>query len=149
MDRGSAPFCHLKLTAAKPKDRSYPASLETLGDHLRARRLDLGLHQKDVAKQIICTVDTITNWELNRVQPELKFVPRIIEFLGYDPTGGQETESLGARIRLQRRRLGLTLNELAELLETDPSSLQAWETERHNPTGRSLALIESFLTGRR
>jgi transcriptional regulator with XRE-family HTH domain len=141
------PFCRRTLTVAKPKDSSYPAALSTLGDHLRSRRLDLGLLQKDVAAQIICTVDTITNWELNRCQPELEYIPRIIAFLGYDPTVSQRAESLGEGIRLKRRRLGLSLKELGARLGTDESNLWGWETGRHNPTRRSLALIESFLTG--
>jgi hypothetical protein len=35
--RGSLPFCHLTLSAIKPKDRTYPAELNTIGDHLRKR----------------------------------------------------------------------------------------------------------------
>jgi DNA-binding XRE family transcriptional regulator len=35
----------------------------TLGDHLRRRRLELGLHQKDVAKIIGVTTSSVWNWE--------------------------------------------------------------------------------------
>jgi len=139
------PFCHLTLTAAKPKNSAYRASLTTLGDHIRARRLDLGLMQDQVGRTVGVTACTIQYWESNRVKPAVHFVPRIIKFLGYDPTGLDEPESLGERIRLQRRRLGLTLKELARRLETDPSNLAGWETGRHKPAKRSLALIGEFL----
>jgi transcriptional regulator with XRE-family HTH domain len=52
---------------------------------MRKRRLDLGLLQKKVAERIGCDTVTITNWELNHSSPELRFMPRIIAFLGYDP----------------------------------------------------------------
>ena len=140
------PFCHLALTAAKPRNLAYPAFLTTLGDRMRARRLDLGLHQKEVAAQIICTVDTITNWELNRCQPELSYIPRIIKFLGYDPCEPGKDEPLGQRLRKHRRRLGLTIRQAALLLKIDPTSLRDWETGRHRPTKKSLRVIDEFLS---
>jgi len=61
----------------------YPRQLKTLGDHIRARRLDLGLHQKDVAGIIGVTTDTITNWEKGRNQPMHWHYPKINNFLGF------------------------------------------------------------------
>ena len=46
------PFCHIQLTARKPPSPAYPRELKTLGDHLRKRRLDLGLLQPDVALEL-------------------------------------------------------------------------------------------------
>jgi len=46
------PFCHLTLKAKKPLPLGYPQILKTLGDHLRKRRLDLNLLQKEVAEII-------------------------------------------------------------------------------------------------
>jgi len=146
MDMDVLPFCRLTLNAAKPKDACYPSGLNTLGDHLRARRLNLGLFQKDVASRIICTVDTITNWELNRCQPEIQYIPRIIEFLGYDPIDVGQNEPIGQRLRKHRQRMGLSLKQTAMLLETDASNLQHWETGRHRPTKKSVALICEFLS---
>jgi hypothetical protein len=28
---------------------------------------------------------TVHNWEIGRAQPALRYVPRLIDFLGYDP----------------------------------------------------------------
>jgi transcriptional regulator with XRE-family HTH domain len=39
----------------------YPDALVTLGDHIRKRRLDLGLRQRDVAAQFGVNVNTVTN----------------------------------------------------------------------------------------
>jgi DNA-binding transcriptional regulator YiaG len=83
------PFCHLAIKAEKPKPTAYPAVLDTLGDQLRAKRLDLVLHQKDVAAIIGVTEDTICYWEINRVKPSKRLLPLIKGFLdGVDKTQG-------------------------------------------------------------
>ena len=79
------PFCHFQLTAEKPSCLPYPAELNTLGDHIRKRRLDLGLTQREVARKLGVTESTIWNWEANRSSRQLRFMPKIIAFLGYDP----------------------------------------------------------------
>jgi len=56
------------LTAQKPLERAYPKELVTLGDHIKKRRLDLGLFQKDVAVAIGVGTCTITNWEKDRTE---------------------------------------------------------------------------------
>jgi len=80
------PFCKIELKAAQLLPLpDYPKTLNTLGDHIRGKRLDLGLLQKDVAKIINTTTDTIWNLEKNYAIPSLFYIPKIIEFLGYIP----------------------------------------------------------------
>ena len=43
------PFCHAELRASKPNSVRYPKQINTLGDHIRAHRLDHKLLQKQVA----------------------------------------------------------------------------------------------------
>ncbi len=81
-------FCSLVLTAKKPVNPTYPKSLESLislGDHLRKRRLDLGLLQKEVALTLGVDKMTINSWETGRYKPQLGVFPRIMAFLGYTP----------------------------------------------------------------
>jgi predicted transcriptional regulator len=47
----------------QPDALPYPDTLQTIGDHLRKKRLDLCLRQRDVATQLGVTVNTVTNWE--------------------------------------------------------------------------------------
>jgi DNA-binding XRE family transcriptional regulator len=68
----------------KPVALLYPDALNTLGDHMRKNRLDLGLRQKDAAKQLGVDLMTVNYWETNRNQPNLAMVPRITNFLGYN-----------------------------------------------------------------
>ena len=56
-----------------------------MGDHLRARRLDLGLRQKDVAQKLNIDVQSVLNWELGRHAPDTTYAQRIVQFLGYPP----------------------------------------------------------------
>jgi DNA-binding transcriptional regulator YiaG len=88
---------------------------------------------------------SIVNWELNLKNQALQYAPRIMPFLDYDPSACKEPESFAERIRLKRKRLGLSLKQLARLLGTDQSNLQGWETGRHKPTMKSSELINRFL----
>jgi transcriptional regulator with XRE-family HTH domain len=60
----------------------YQAQLNTLGYRIRKHRLDLGLLQQEVAAAIGVTESTIWNWEANGSSPQLRFILKIIAFLG-------------------------------------------------------------------
>jgi transcriptional regulator with XRE-family HTH domain len=75
----------VRLSTRKPENPAYPKALRTLGDHLRKRRLDLGLLQREAAARIGCSVSAVNNWERNRTQPRVSLVPAIIAFLGCVP----------------------------------------------------------------
>jgi len=139
------PFCHVTLCGTKLKNPAYPPSLNSLGDHIRQRRLDLGLLQRQVAKQINVTTCTIMYWETNRVVPSLRFIPKFIEFLGHDPCAKGHAGSLADQLKAHRRKLGLSRKKLAVLLGIDQSTLAAWERGEHCPTKKSLKLISMFL----
>jgi DNA-binding XRE family transcriptional regulator len=64
---GSSPCCHPTLTAPISR-QGYPKELKTLGDHLEARRLDMGLYQKQVAA--LTGVDPATIRRLEADQPQ-------------------------------------------------------------------------------
>ena len=118
-----------------------------LGKHLRKRRMDLGLSQADVARRLGAKEDTVCNWENGRSSPSLRFVPRIIDFLGYVPDDATGGGSLGERTIAFRRRHGLSQQALAEQLGLDPSTVASWDRGLHRPS-RSLAeRLEGMLHG--
>jgi transcriptional regulator with XRE-family HTH domain len=140
------PFCEVTLKATKPVALPYPDTLNTLGDHIRKRRLDLGLYQKDVARCLGVTTDSVAYWENNRNQPSLRMIPRIIGFLGYDPfQNDSDSLSLGERVVRVRQRLGITQKDLARRLGVDPSTLAHWEYGRRQPTPENRARLEEFI----
>jgi len=61
--------------------------MNTLGDRLRATRLDLGLLQKELATMLGVTEDTICYWENNRVKPSRRLMGNVREFLGLSLKG--------------------------------------------------------------
>ena len=124
--RVALPFSHGQLKTQKPSSLPYPAQLNTLGDHLRKRRLDLGLLQREVAQKLGVTESTIWNWEANRSSPQIRFILKVIAFLGYDPYS-TACGSFGERLLAFRRSLGLSQKGLAHRMGVDPGTLGEWE----------------------
>jgi transcriptional regulator with XRE-family HTH domain len=127
------PCCHVHLRGRKPQPPGYPHELRTLGDHLRKRRLNLGLLQREAAERIGVDTTTITNWELGHTAPALCWLPKVIRFLGYDPQA--ELETVGQSLKRYRQRQGMPQRELANRLGVDPGTLGRWERGERSPTG--------------
>ena len=140
---GALPFIHISLTGSKPKSSEYPKELKTLGEHLRKRRLDLNLLQKQVGQRIGGSVSDVWNWENNRVSPAVKFIPAIIAFLGYNPMA--KPEALPEQLVWYRKGKGWTQRVFAEDLGVDQSTLAGWERGERTPTGRFRTLVVSAL----
>lgn len=124
------PICEIRLKAKRPKPKAYPKQCLTLGDHLRAVRLDRKFSLPEVAGILGVSTDTVTCWELNRNAPQVHHMPRIIAFLGYLPE--EETSddlSLGTRVRTYRIAKGLTQKKLARELGLDPTTLSQIERD--------------------
>lgn len=110
---------------------------------MRQRRLDLKLSQKQVADQIGVHEMTITGWEGNATIPEVRYMPPIFQFLGYNPLPA--SGSLAEGLATARKTLGLSQRKMAGRLGVDPATLMGWEAGRHQPTGNSLGLIARVL----
>jgi len=144
MDRVALPFCHLAFQTQKPLSGAYPKELRTWGDQLRKRRLDLALTQKDVAQRLGTNEASVWNWEKNRSSPALRFIPRIIAFLGYAPDD-TKPQHLGQQIVAFRRLRGLTQKALALRLGVDPSTVAGWERGEHRPSRHLTSIVGRVL----
>lgn len=115
----------------------------TLGALLREQRWTRGLEQRQAAVLIGTTLATYRNWETNFAAPTLKYVPGVIAFLGYDwrPQGA----SLGDRIRQTRTAVGLSIKQVAVVLDTDPSTISRWEAGLGVPSKRSADKLKKWL----
>jgi len=139
------PFCDVRLRGPRPLPRFYRQVIATIGDHLRKRRLDLGLFPREVADRLGADPCSVTNWELGRTNPALRFLPGIIGFLGYAPwTDGA---SVVERLLAFRRERGLSQAALARLLGVDPCTLSRWVRGLRVPTSRYARLAQAFLAG--
>lgn len=135
----------MSLTASRPSPPVYPSELKTLGDHVRKKRLDLGLLQREVAGLLGIDEATVYNWENNRSSPSLHLIPKVIEFLGYLPFSA-EGRGLGERIVWMRRAFGIRQDELARKLGVDPSTLARWEQGNGQPLKKHMEKIRTLLT---
>ncbi len=110
---------------------------------MKKRRLDLKMLQKEVAQRLKTTVCTYRNWERNLRNPSFRYMPRIIEFLGYVPFDIPH-ENLGQKICTYRQLLGLSQRELARQIGVDPSTIGSWERGKHKPEKRFERKLASF-----
>jgi transcriptional regulator with XRE-family HTH domain len=114
-----------------------------VGDHIRRRRLDLGLTQRTLARQLGVREETVHLWETGRARPLPRHFGRIVRFLGFDPEPGGS--DLAGRIRTRRRAEGLTQAELAARLGTDEGTIVDLEHRRRRVSGRVRALANAFM----
>ena len=123
------PFGPKLLKSLKP--RPWVLLPRTLGEHLRKRRLESGLLQRDLRVRFKLEKETYANWEKDRCYPAMKHWPGIIEFLGFDPN--PEPSTFGERLIACRRRKGLSRKILAATLAVDEGTLWCWEIGRRKP----------------
>ena len=136
------PSCHFQLSVERSKP--YPKSPRIIGEHILKKRHELGLFQKDVALQLAVNEYTICNWEKNKTFPLVHYLPRIIEFLGYDSYPPPKT--LGERVAHRRRSLGFSRKRLAKMLNVDEGTLARFETGIAMPKAKWLQKLQRFLS---
>ena len=104
------------------------------------------MKQKVVAKLLGICPETLFGWERNtdRHEPEVKYYPRIMNFLGYCPA--RSTSRFGDRVRVTRMHRGLTLKAAARSICIDPETLKKVELG-HDPKSNKRVdyAINSFL----
>lgn len=108
---------------------SYDFEPRTIGEHIKKRRLILNLFQKQLAPLLNVNEITIVHWEKGKTKPGYGFMPRIIEFLGYDPEPMVPT-SLPELLKTKRKEMGWTIREASRILGVDPTSWSRWEWGR-------------------
>lgn len=116
-----------------------------MGDHLRAKRLDLGIFQKQVADQIGVDETSIYNWESNRVEPAVRLIPRIHLFLRYCPY--IPGLSFSCKLKVWREGLGLSQEGMAKALGVDETTWRRWEAGRRLPAFTHMERVRGFLEG--
>jgi transcriptional regulator with XRE-family HTH domain len=113
----------LRLKASKPRETDFEP--QTLGEHLRKRRLLLQINQKEAASRLGVTPCTVRHWETRRTHPAIEHIPAVIGFLGYDPFSAPT--SIAERLLAKRRAMGWSIREAAAHLGVDPTTWGDWE----------------------
>jgi len=102
--------------------------------------------QRELARLFAVETATITNWEKDRTKPRLRYLTKIVQFLGYSPLENAP-KTMGERLLYYRRIRGIKQNELALRIGIDPTTLSRIEWGR----GKSMSAVQKkvnlFLRG--
>ena len=141
-----------------------PRDPQTLGEHLKRRRVQLGQKQAEAARILGVCTRSMSLWESDKVFPTWGHHPALIDYLGYDPfkdcgiqdprgneTGfvaflsAKEPAPIGHLLHRRRLELKLTVNACARKLGVDPKSVTGWEKGKHEPCRHSREKVELML----
>ena len=144
MSTRALPFCDCEpLRCRKPRP-GYPLQLITVGDHVKKRRLDLGLTRKALAARLGVDPATVQNWEEGRrSRIEVRYYPALIEYLGYNPL--PEPTTRGQAIARARMSRGLSRTCLAALTGVDVATIRRLEADRPGTARLPAAAVCQFL----
>ena len=100
----------------------------TVGDHIKKRRLELGLFQAQAGKLLGVCEATVKNWEKGHKGIPMRSYPAVLAFLGYDPH--PEPKTLSDQLQAIRRRNGWRLETAAKSIGVDEDTWRLWEAGR-------------------
>ena len=132
------------LKSLRPKD--YSETPQTLGQHLKKRRRELGLLQREVAEQMGIWTETYANWENGKSEPVAAQFRPVVEFLGYDPTPAART--VAERLQAKRRELGVTFSQVARYLGWDEGTLTRYLNGTWRIPANRMAVLELLLSAK-
>ena len=96
----------------------------------------------EVAERLGVHRDSVYEWEYDGFSPATRHLPKIMDFLGYDP-GVVVTRICGDQIIAYRRLHKLSAMGLARQLGVNIGALQRWEKNERRPPKR---LFQRLLT---
>ena len=117
-----------EFKTAKPtyKDK-IPKELQTIGDHLKSKRLKQRLSVKNILNYFsISSSSAYRDWEDKKdIQISVKYYPEITAFLGYCPV--EKYTTMGEKLKLYRKYAGLSQRDLAKKLNCKDTTIAKWE----------------------
>lgn len=120
------PWVPIRLKCLK-RGESLP-EFKTLGEHVRKRRLELGLALKEAGKLLRTDERSVINWEKGRTVPAVYRLPAIIRFLGYSPV--PQPRTIAERLVAKRLERGWSRKVASHHWGIDESTLRDWEHEK-------------------
>lgn len=129
------PFSQLDVSVPKPIGNGYTKNPQTIGNHLRNRRLTLKLEQTEASERIGVKYKTYITWETEGVVPHPRHFPKIIQFLGYNPIP-IDTATVSGRIKACCTLKGVSKLKFSKHLGVDVRLLKRWEEGKTEPDQR-------------
>ena len=125
--------------------RTLGFEVVTLGDHIKRKRFELGLYQRELAARLGVCHKTIINWETGDTNVPMRAYPAVLAFLGYDPF--PEPQTLAERLQAIRRGRGWKVRTAAKSIGVDEDTWRLWEAGR-TPSRKHGAVISRVLDSR-
>ena len=116
----------------------------TVGDELRSVRIDRGLTQHQVAKQIGVNRNFVYEMELNHHTYTIFALHKVYLFLGYIPTTLEIVSDTRGKLFEHRIIYGYTFNALSQKIELDKSTIVRYE-KGINSSEETINKIEKYL----
>jgi transcriptional regulator with XRE-family HTH domain len=116
-----------------------------LGLHIKQHRHKLRISQRKVSLLLGVDDEAVMCWETGINQPQIQYVPKIIEFLGYNPYAHLETKTFGGKIKFFRLTNGLSYRNLAKVLGSDMGRVAMWEKNKRTPKEPRLSQLLEIL----
>ena len=119
----------------------------TIGEHIRNKRMSLGLFQKDVAQLLKVSADTVTYWETGRYKPRVEHMAKLIAFLGYNPSIAEGYKP-GEKVKWYRYQHGLSQKAFAKLIGVDPPTIAYIEGNKCSTRSKVLQKALEFINSK-
>jgi transcriptional regulator with XRE-family HTH domain len=117
-----------------------------LGQHLKKRRRELGLLQREAAERVGVSKATYANWKNDKARPVTAQFKPVVMFLGHDPT--PEPTTLVGRLEAKRRTLGATFDQVAAHLGWDRATLTRYLNGTWRIPANRMAALELLLSAK-
>ena len=125
------PFPPLSLISPKPKHFRYPTEILTVGDEVRAERINRGLRQWDVDDIMGAHRGFCNELEMNNRDNTIYVLYKAYKFLGYVPKTLKIDESTSqGKLYAYRIKYGYTLSKVALDIGLDKSTIGRYERGR-------------------
>ena len=125
------PICSFSIKAKIPSLSRVAIKPKTLGQYIRKTRLERGIPQHILAKEIGANSVYLSKWELNHPPVHPKYFNVLIDFLGFIPKLKSTYDRLGTRTQLWRMENKVSLNKFAEILNVQKEEIQRIEQVQH------------------
>jgi len=142
------PKLPLTLVAKKPKPKAYPKQILTVGDEFKAKRLDKGVTQHQVAEILNVNRNFIYELELGKRKLTIFALHKVYLFLKYIPkTLSVDERTLQGKLFAYRIKNELTYSKLSKEIGLDKSTLIRFEKDKtiKNQSAKKISLFFSMI----
>lgn len=125
-----------------------------ISDNLKRLRIERGLTQQQVGKQLGTSKQAYSYWESGQHTPRFETIKKLANIFGVttekitedyaQPYNESETASFTERLKELRKEKGLNQTEIAKELHISQQTYSQWESDKRNPSQKTLEKLANF-----